>query len=91
MNHTYESLGTAFPDGEAAYFNYAYQQQIAADQMQTITPIQEAFKGKLDFEQRHPIVRDAVQEYFENDIQNRWVVDMQSILDLLPEWNTEGF
>lgn len=91
MNHTYESLGTAFPNGEAAYFDYAYQQQIAADQMQTIMPIQEAFKGKLDFEQRHLIVRDAIQDYFENDIQNRWVTDMQDILDLLPEWNTEGF
>ncbi|RXG15996.1 platelet-activating factor acetylhydrolase isoform II [Leeuwenhoekiella aestuarii] len=91
MNHTYESLGSAFPDGEAGYFNYAYQQQIAADQMQTITPIQEVFKRGLDFEQRHPIVRDAIQDYFENDIQNRWVTDMQDILDRLPAWNADGF
>ncbi|MAW94095.1 MULTISPECIES: hypothetical protein [unclassified Leeuwenhoekiella] len=91
MNHTYESLGTTFPDGSEVYFDYAWQQQIAADQMQTITPIQEAFRDSLSFDQRQKIVRDAVQDYFEGDIQERWVKDMQDVLDRLPQWNNTGF
>ena len=90
MNHTYESLGAVFPNGEHAYFDYEYQQRIAKDAMQTITPIQEAFANGLTFEQRHPIVREAVQDYFEGAIQERWVADMQSVLKLLPRWNANG-
>ncbi|MCC4214515.1 alpha/beta hydrolase family protein [Leeuwenhoekiella parthenopeia] len=91
MNHTYESLGTTFPDGSEVYFDYEYQRQIAANQMETITPIQQAFRDSISFEQRQKIVRDAVQDYFEGDIQERWVQDMQEVLDRLPQWNSSGF
>lgn len=90
MNHTYESLGATFPDGRVAHFDYGYQQAISKDAMTTITPIQEAFRKGLSYEERHPIVRDAIQDYFEGDIQDRWVEDMQETLDLLEIWNREG-
>ena len=91
MNHTYESLGTTFPDGSEVYFDNAWQQQIAANQMETITPIQQAFRDSISFEQRQKIVHDAVQDYFEGDVQKRWVQDMQEVLDRLPQWNSSGF
>lgn len=91
MNHTYESLGTTFLDGSEVYFDYAWQHQIAENQMETITPIQQAFRDSISFEQRQKIVRDAVQDYFEGDIQERWVQDMQEVLDRLPQWNSSGF
>jgi hypothetical protein len=91
MNHTYESLGTTFPDGRQTYFDYGFQQEISAGAMDVVGPIIEAFKKGLSFEQRHPIVQKAVQDYFEGHIQDRWAADMIYTLNLLQEWNAEGW
>ncbi|NMM47718.1 alpha/beta hydrolase family protein [Marinigracilibium pacificum] len=90
MNHTYESLGVTLPNGNIKYFDYDYQGEISSGSMEVIEPIITAFKSDLTFEHRHPIVRKAVKEYFEGDIQDRWVEDMTYTLDLLDSWNNEG-
>lgn len=90
MNHTYESLGTTYPDSSKAFFDYDFQRSISADAMSTIEPIAKAFRSNLSYEQRHPIVKKAIAHYFEGDIQNRWAEDIISVLDLLESWNAEG-
>ncbi len=90
MNHTYESLGASFPDGQVKYFDYGYQGEISTGSMEVVGPIIEAFKDDLPFEERHPIVREAVKGYFEGDIEDRWANDMILVLDLLEQWNAEG-
>lgn len=90
MNHTYESLGVTYPDGRMAFFDYEYQRGIAAGSMEMVQPLRDAFRDGLSYEERHPIVREGVRDYFEGEIQARWVNDMVYILDQLDAWNNEG-
>ena len=90
MNHTYESLGVTFPDGRVKYFDYDYQKKISSEAMKTIEPIRAAFRDGLNYEQRHPIVREAIKDYFEGRIQDRWAEDMITTIDLLEDWNAKG-
>lgn len=90
MNHTYESLGVTFPDGRKKYFDYDFQREISAGSMEVVEPVIAAFRDGMNFEERHPIVRSAVKEYFEGGIEDRWADDMVYILDLLEQWNAAG-
>lgn len=90
MNHTYESLGTTFPDGRIKYFDYNFQGEISSGSMEMVQPLIDAFRNGLSYEERHPIVRKSVINYFEADIQDRWSDDMVIIVDLLEKWNTKG-
>jgi len=90
MNHTFESLGVTFPDGRSAYFDYSYQGKISFGSMDVVQPVIDAFKNNLPYNDRHPIVRKAVKEYFEGNIETRWAADMIYTLDLLDNWNSEG-
>ncbi|MEO1261472.1 MAG: hypothetical protein AAFZ15_21895 [Bacteroidota bacterium] len=91
MNHTYESLGVTFPDGREKYFDYDFQRDISSESMEVVKPLIEAFKNGLSYEERHPIVRKAVKNYFEGSIQDRWAEDMIFTIDLLEKWNAEGW
>ncbi|MFT4737511.1 MAG: hypothetical protein ACI92W_001625 [Paraglaciecola sp.] len=55
MNHTYESLGTTFPDGRIKYFDYQFQQKISADSWGVMQPLVDAFANDRTYEERHPI------------------------------------
>lgn len=90
MNHTYESLGVTFPDGRKKYFDYDFQREISSESMEIVQPVRDAFRNDLDYEERHPIVREAVKNYFEGGIQDRWAEDMILAMNLLEGWNTEG-
>lgn len=90
MNHTYESLGVTLPDGSVKYFDYGYQQEISAGAMEVVEPIITAFKQDLTYEERHPIVRESIKDYFEGRIEDRWAEDMLYTIDLLAEWNSRG-
>ncbi|MEJ2003966.1 MAG: hypothetical protein P8X57_03160, partial [Cyclobacteriaceae bacterium] len=91
MNHTYESLGTTFPDGRTAYFDFNFQQEISKGGMEAVEPVIDAFANGMSYEKRHPIVRNAVKSYFEGGIQDRWAADIKYIIDMLENWNREGF
>ena len=90
MNHTYESLGVTYPDGSIKYFDYDFQNEIAAETMTVIQPLIDAFKDGLSYDERHPIVRNTTLNYFEGRVQDRWAEDMIVTIDLLDKWNTEG-
>lgn len=90
MNHTYESLGVTLPNGKVKSFDYDFQRQISEGSMTTVEPLIKAFKDGLDYEERHPIVREAVKTYFEGTIEDRWADDVILTLDLLEGWNDFG-
>lgn len=90
MNHTHESLGATFPDGRITYFNYDFQREIADGSMDVVQPLINAFKDGLSYEERHPIVRESVINYFEGHIEDRWANDVIYTIDLLEEWNQQG-
>lgn len=91
MNHTYESLGATFPDGSKKYFDYQYQQERMAWDAELMDPMIKAFDEGMEFEKRHPIVLPAIRNYQEKEVQAGWAEDLVHVLDLLEQWNTEGF
>lgn len=90
MNHTYESLGASFPDGRVAYFDFDFQRKISEGSMPEINQLIKAFQDSLSYEERHPIVKKAVMNYFESKSIARWTTDMIETIDLLEVWNTSG-
>lgn len=87
VNHTYESTGSTFPDGTEVYFDNEYARKIEANTWETINPVVEAFQEDLNFEERHPIVQEALISYFAKDIVGRWARDIIDVVDKLEEWN----
>ncbi len=90
MNHTYESLGATFPEGRQKFFDYAYQQKISEWNAELMDPMRKAFKDDITYEKRHQVAAPAIRNYFEKDIQARWANDMESVLNLLKDWNSQG-
>ncbi|GAA5028357.1 carboxylic ester hydrolase [Marivirga lumbricoides] len=91
MNHTYESLGATFPDGSKKYFDYQFQQEVTDWNAELMDPMIKAFEEGVEFEKRHQIARPAIKDYYEKNIQARWADDIVDVLDLLDQWNGEGF
>ena len=91
MNHTYESLGTTFPDGRIVHFDYNFQKEISSGGMEVMMPLIEAFKNNIDYDERHPIVRKAVKEFYESESVDRWAEDITTTIDLANDWNNQGF
>ena len=90
MNHTFESLGVTFPDGRVKFFDYEFQREISSEGMKVMEPLIAAFKDDLEYEQRHPIVRKAVNDFYESKSEDRWAEDMIYTINLLEEWNERG-
>ncbi len=91
INHTYESTGSTFPDGEYRYFDYDYANKIQTDTWHQMEPVIEAFDSELSFEERHPIVRKGLANYFVRDMVERWAEDIIDVVDEMGEWNKSGF
>lgn len=91
MNHTYESLGSTFPDGSEKLFDYGYQNATNKDAMKHIKPIQDTFKNNLPYDERHAIVREASEGYVVTNMVKRWTKDIMYTIDQLEDWNHEGF
>lgn len=91
VNHTYESTGSTFPDGTKAFFDNQYAQDIQVDTWETVEPAIASFKENLSFEERHPIVKKALLNYFVKDMVARWAHDLTDVIDYLEPWNNSGF
>ncbi|OIQ30437.1 MAG: hypothetical protein BM564_03460 [Bacteroidetes bacterium MedPE-SWsnd-G2] len=91
INHTYESTGSTFIDGKEVYFDNHFAQKIETDTWQIIVPIKDAFKTKISFEERQPIVKKALTTYFVKDIVNRWAQDIVDVSNVLQQYNSTGF
>lgn len=90
VNHTYESTGTTFPDNRVELFDYDYAHDIESNTWEIITPVIEAFDEGLTFDERHPIVKEALTTYFGRDIVERWAQDLGDVVNELEKWNSEG-
>jgi len=91
MNHTYESLGSTFPNSDKKFFDYDFQYRESNNTMAEVEPLIQSFKDGLSYEERHPIVRKSVVTYYRGPAQGRWVQDMIYTIDLLESWNSSGF
>lgn len=91
MNHTFESLGSTFPDGSEKLFDYNFQAKDGIDAMKHIGPIKDAFEKDLSYEERHTIIREASKEYNVTHMVKRWAKDIMYCIDQLEDWNKNGF
>lgn len=91
LNHTYESTGTTFPDGEEVYFDYEYAQKIEAGTWEDMKKVIESFHDGSSFEARHPVVKEGLETYFVKDMVEGWAQDIYDVTDHLAQWNTNGF
>jgi len=91
VTHTYESLGTTFPDGEMKFFDYEYLSKEDTGSMEHIIPIKNAFTQDISFDERHRIIREASRGYVVTKIVKRWSDDLVSVMDRLENWNDNGF
>jgi len=91
INHTYESTGSTYPDGKEVYFDNEYAQKIQENTWQIIEPVIKIFKETDSFEERHPIARKALIDYFVRDMVERWAQDITDVVDQLDDWNLKYF
>lgn len=90
MNHSYESLGVSFPDARTLSFDFDYAREISRESTRESKALSKAFEEGRDFGERHSMISDLMNNYHKSKIQERWVKDMISTLDLLEKWNTKG-
>ncbi|MGI9530527.1 hypothetical protein [Lutimonas sp.] len=91
LNHTYESTGATFPNGDLKYFDYEFASQIESNTWHIMEPVVEAFKSDLSYEERHPIIKTGLTTYFVRGMVERWAEDIVDVVDELNQWNQEGF
>ncbi|AUP79966.1 alpha/beta hydrolase family protein [Flavivirga eckloniae] len=91
LNHTYESLGSTFPDGREKFFDYEFQANQTVNVLERMKPVKEAFKKELSFEERHAIIREASKGYSVTNMIKRWTTDIIYTIDQLENWNSTGF
>tara|TARA_R100001143_G_C3361089_1_gene135906 strand:+ start:1977 stop:3431 length:1455 start_codon:yes stop_codon:yes gene_type:complete len=91
LNHTYESIGSTFPDGTKTFFDYQYAQKIESGTWEDMEPVIASFNEGLSFEDRHPIVKKGLKNYFVRDIVERWAEDLTGVVDQIDTWNNSGF
>jgi predicted dienelactone hydrolase len=90
INHTYESTGTTFPDGTEVYFEYDHASRIESGSWETLEPAVEAFQSDLSFDERHPIIQNALTTYYLKDMVTYWADDIVDVLSELDDRNNSG-
>ncbi|PQJ80782.1 alpha/beta hydrolase family protein [Polaribacter porphyrae] len=93
INHTYESAGTLFPDGNLKLYNQEYDKEY----INTPKMAQMAWKSQQDFnnakteEEQLLISKNILKNYIAADIAKRWSQDISSVINKLETWNTSSF
>lgn len=91
VNHTYESLGSTFPDNSTKFFNYQFMRDENVGVMKHINLIKDAFNNNLSYDERHAVIREASKAYNATNMVKRWAKDIRYTIDQLEDWNKAGF
>lgn len=92
INHTYESVGTLFPNGEIKYYNTAFDQKHNNQQMAEMVwnGMQNYKEATTDIDQ-FDAIQNLIRNYFAADVTMRWSKDVSLVIDELNTWNAAGF
>jgi len=92
MNHTYESVGTLFPDGAIELYDYEYNSKLNNQEMSGMVwnALQNYNKAKTN-EEQFAAVENAIRDYFPAEVIIRWSKDISTVIDELKKWNASGF
>lgn len=92
INHTYESSGSLFPEGEIKLYSSDFDQKTNGATMAEMAWIaSEKYKNAQSEEEKYKAVDDIIRDYVAADISERLSEDIIDVLDRLENWNDSGF
>ncbi|MCF6347365.1 MAG: hypothetical protein L3J20_03595 [Flavobacteriaceae bacterium] len=92
INHTYESPGSLFPNGEIKFYNTEYDRKHNNQEMAEMVwnAMQNYNKSKTSDEQ-FVAVENLIRNYFAAEVTTRWSKDISLVIDELKKWNSSTF
>ncbi|AXT51813.1 hypothetical protein D1818_13520 [Aquimarina sp. BL5] len=92
INHTYESTGTLFPDGEIKLFNSEYDRKQNNQEMAEMAwnALQNYNKATTP-EEQFKTVHNLILNYYGAELTERYSNDISLVIDELKKWNTSTF
>jgi len=92
INHTYESVGTLFPNEKIKLYDSAFDRKYNNQEMAEMSwKTMEDYKQAKNCEEQHHSIEHCLRNYVAADITHRWAKDFSLVIDQLEEWNTSSF
>ncbi len=92
INHTYESPGALFPDGEIKLYNSEYDRKHNNQEMaEMIWNAMQNYNKSKTSEEQFTASEDLIRNYIAAEITNRWSKDISMVIDELAKWNESTF
>jgi predicted dienelactone hydrolase len=92
VNHTYESMGSLFPDGQVKYYDKAYDQKHNNQKnREMIWHATQNFNRASTAKEEYEAIHIAVQDYVAADVNKRWARDLSLVIDAMAEWDSSSF
>ncbi|MDA3942911.1 MAG: hypothetical protein PF694_05160 [Bacteroidetes bacterium] len=92
INHTYESTGSLFPDGEIKLFNSEYDRKHNNQMMaEMVWNAMQNYNKATTPEEQYTAVHDLILNYYGAQITERWSKDISMVIDELKKWNSSTF
>ncbi|MDO9038703.1 MAG: hypothetical protein Q7U59_10200 [Lutibacter sp.] len=92
INHTYESTGTLFPNGEIKLFNSEYDRKHNNQKMaEMVWNAMQNYNKATTPEEQYMAVHDLILNYYGAELTERYSKDISLVIDELKKWNTSTF
>ena len=92
INHTYESTGTLFPNGEIKLYDSVFDKiHNNEETAEMIWIAMENYKKAKTSQEEYIAVENLTRNYYAGDINNRWSKNVTLVIDELEKWNTSTF
>jgi len=92
INHTYESMGSLFFNGEVKLFNNVYEKEHNNKEMaEMVWNATENYKKATNPKEQFTAVEGLIRNYFAAEITVRWSKDISLVIDELEKWDKSSF
>ncbi|MFK7933115.1 MAG: alpha/beta hydrolase family protein [Saprospiraceae bacterium] len=92
VNHTYESVGSVFPDGSIKLYDSEFDRKNNNQEMAEMAwmAMQDYQKASTD-EEKLAVAEPVLKNYIAAEVTRRWANDIKLVLNKLPIWATDTF
>lgn len=92
INHSYESTGALFPDGEIKLYGSEYDRQHNDQAMAEMVWIaMKNYKKASSPEEEYEAIKDLMRDYYAAEVTMRWSKDISHVIDALDQWDQSTF
>ncbi|WP_378184716.1 alpha/beta hydrolase family protein [Aquimarina sp. W85] len=92
INHTYESTGSLFPDGEIKLYGTEYDKKHNNQKMDEMVWLaMQNYKKASSSDEQYGAIEELIRNYIAAEITLRWSNDISLTLDELEKLNTSSF